>query len=292
MVWALSHFSTAWYHSAMNPTTRRLMLTARPSSIFRLQAQTPDWIQDLTHLAEYPSDMGRLLNKLYAHTPLPERQRLAWRIANSRYHHVVKTCDAIYLTEWLQPRFLQVVSSVQAGHLPEQRESFRRTTTSVLSTWLRNQPHLRDNFASIAGVCFYLTVPRTWPAAQLEMVLDTVVPRQFRTPQFYEKILGHAPHLTVVAAQHVQEHAHIMQLSPTQCRYAAAMPGGWFALYPQSKYAEQINGLFEVMNTLGHYDPDMLRAALNLQAPTLVQMELPENFDALASVPIGTLVSA
>lgn len=291
MVWALSHFNTAWYHNAMNPTTRRLMLTARPSSIFRLQSQTTTWIEDLEHLAEYPSDMGPLLNKLYARTPTDERQRLAWRIANSRYHHAVKVCDDIYLTEWLQQRFLQVVSSIQAGHSCEQRENLRRTATSALSTWLRNQPLLRDNFASIAGVCFYLTVPKVWRADKLEMVLDTVVPRQFRTPQFYENVLGNVPHLTVVAARHVQEHAHIMQLSPTQCRYAAAMPGGWFALYPQSEYGEQINGLFEVMNTLGHYDPDMLRTALDLQAPALVQMELPEHFDAFASVPSGALVS-
>ena len=272
----------------MNPTTRRLMLTARPSSIFRLQNQTPDWIQDLEHLAVYPSDMGPLLNKLYACVPSDMRERLAYRIANSRYHHAVKACDDTYLTEWLQQRFLQVVNSVQAGHLPEQREHLRRTATSALSTWLRNHPNLRENFASLVGECFYMTVPRAWPADQLAMVVDTVVPRQFRTAMFYEKILGNAPHLTVVAAGHVQEHCHIMQLSRTQCRYAAALPGGWFALYPESELGEQINGLFQMMGTLDHYDPNMLRVALGMQAARGVpQIALPAGFDAAVCAPVA-----
>ena len=58
-----------WYNGAMTPLTRRLMLTARPSSIFRLQNRTPDWLQDIEHIMLYPSDMGVLLNNLYASAP-------------------------------------------------------------------------------------------------------------------------------------------------------------------------------------------------------------------------------
>lgn len=269
----------------MTPLTRRLMLTARPSSIFRLQNLTPDWLQDIEHIMLYPSDMGALLNNLYASAPAKARQRLAYFISNSRYHHSVKSCDDVYLTEWMQQRFLQVVRSIEAGHLPEQRDGLRRTSTSVLSTWLRNNTHLRENFATLVGECFYMCVPRVWHADKLEMVLDTVVPRQFRTQWFYEKILGNAPHLTVVAARHVQEDRHIMQLSRTQCRYAAALPGGWFALYPQSARGEKINGLFGMMGTLDHYDPDMLRGALNMQNyPAVEQAELPAGFDAVLVV--------
>ncbi len=275
-----------WYNGAMTPLTRRLMLTARPSSIFRLQNRTPDWLQDIEHIMLYPSDMGVLLNNLYASAPANARQRLAFFISNSRYHHTVKSCDDVYLLEWMQQRFLQVVRSIEAGHLPEQRDSLRRTSTSVLSTWLRSNPRLRENFAALVGECFYMTVPRIWPADKLGMVLDTVVPRQFRTPLFYEKILENAPHLTVVAARHVQEDRHIMQLSHTQCRYAAALPGGWFALYPASERREKINGVFQVMGTLDHYNPDLLRVALNMQEPPVsVQTELPVGFDSMAGAP-------
>lgn len=269
--------------NAMNPTTRKAMLKARPSSIFRLQAQTSTWLADTEQLMAFPSDMGALLNKLYDRTPSNQRANFAFFLSNSKYHHVVKSCDEEYLTVWLQQRFSQVVNSMKAGHLPEQRDSLRRTATSVLSTWLRESPHLRNDFAALVGECFYMNVPRVWPADKLEHALETVIPRQFRTPLFYEKILGNAPHLTVVSARHVQEHRHIMQLSRTQCRYAAALPGGWRALYPQSVHAEQINSVFEVMGTLDYYDPDTLRTALGMQSvPTTIEAELPAGFDTAA----------
>lgn len=267
----------------MNPTTRQAMLKARPSAIFRLQAQTSTWLADTEHLMDFPSDMGPLFNKLYACTSRDKRFGLAFFLSRSKYHHVVKSCDEVYLTQWLEQRFAQVADSMKMGHLPEQRESLRRTTTSVLSTWLREQPSLRSDFAALVGECFYMTVPRTWAADKLEHALETVIPRQFRTPLFYEKILGNAPHLMVVSARHVQEHRHIMQLSRTQCRYAAALPGGWHALYPQSEHAEKINSVFEIMGTLDHYDPDALRTALGMQSvPTIIQAELPAGFDTVA----------
>ena len=264
----------------MQKTARRIMLKKRPSAIFRLQTLTQHWVEEVDLVLNYRSNVSALVNKLYARVPEEARSELAGFIADSKYHHVVKLCDNVYLKEWLKQRFLQVVRSIEVGHHPEQPEALRRTATSTLATWLRRSPQLRENFAAVVGECFYATVPRVWHAAKLEMVLDTVVPRQFRTPHFFEKILRQAPHLTAVAAQHVQEDRHLMQLSRTQCRYVAALPGGWFSLYPKSERGEQINGLFEMMGTLDHYDPDMMRVALKMQDHALaVQTELPTGFD-------------
>lgn len=232
------------------------------------------WLDALKAVAEQPAHVSKVLSKHY-HTLAPQlRAKAAVIIAGSASGDHMTSPDATYLYAWLHHSLLNIGRQVDYSGLGQ--GPVGGMTASVLSAWLREQPSLCASLAAGCGEAFNQTHLYSYPAHTMERMLNSMVPRKYRTATFYVSLLETLPQLLPVAAMHLDETACLRQLDSAQCKLAATI--GWDALYPTSVRSASVNAALNTMATLDVYDTMFLRASLALEPPPqLDTLQLPSD---------------